>query len=69
MEGLLSTGPSPSSFLSVQLDVTGRLLGWHQDHGLPEGKGHGKKSKQNQIFSSDGFPNRLNHLIMVNVPD
>ena len=32
-------------FLSVQLDVTGSLLGWHQDHGLPEGKGHGKKSQ------------------------
>ena len=27
--------------MSVDGWITG-LFGWHQDHGLPEGKGHGK---------------------------
>ena len=25
------------------------LLGWHQDHGLPEGKGHGKNLRRSKI--------------------
>ena len=46
--GLVWSGlvrPETCLFLSVQLDVSNwvsRLLGWHQDHGLPEGIGHGK---------------------------